>query len=249
MTRTQIRIKIITLILVLIGTSLTASGSGWPRIYWSGPTSGKLVALTFDDAPLDGLNELLSILDEHNVTATFFVEGQFAVGKPYMLGSIVAGGHELANHSYGHEDLTTLTDDEIRDDLVRANDLITANTGIIPHLFRPPGGMRNSRVDGIVTELDMVTVMWTVNTADYLNTAGRIRSKVLNNVSSGGIVLMHDGLESTREALPDIITTLRGRGYTFVTVGEMLEITHGECPWPTTDESWQPGLDEDEIYF
>jgi len=207
----------------------------WPPVYYQGPTDGKFVALTFDDAPMNGCPELLDILELCNVHATFFIEGVFAEQEPDVMASIYTHGHELANHSYNHPDMTTLDDATLINELMSTNDLIRNHTGIVSHLFRPPGGQYDSRVIDATYANKMVTVLWTINTSDYqVSDPSRIVSCVIDNISPGAIILMHDGVASTREALPEIIERLRSDGYTFVTVGEMLEMTHGDCPWPST---------------
>ncbi len=239
------KVKAVLTLLVLLsllvlcypdGATADELAQSWPRIYSQGPSTGRYIALTFDDVPMAGCEELLQILDELDVSATFFVEGVFAVEKPWLLSAIHGAGHELANHSYTHPDMTTLDDAEIYEELNRTNELIRSQTGVIPHLFRPPGGQYNQRVVDAAYGLEMVTVLWTVNTADYLfNDPSRIVSRIMDHVGSGANILMHDGVEATREALPEIVSTLRQQGYTFVTVGEMIELTYGECPWRQYD--------------
>jgi len=113
-----------------------------------------------------------------------------------------------------------------------ANRMIKEITGITPHLFRPPGGDYNQRVADVAFGRQMTTVLWTVSCADYLEPpTATIVSKVLAETKPGGIILLHDGIKHTREALPEIVNTLRARGYTFITVGEMLKMTNGACQW------------------
>jgi peptidoglycan/xylan/chitin deacetylase (PgdA/CDA1 family) len=209
-----------------------ADSATWPKIYRSGPSHEKYAALTFDDAPLPGLEELLGILEDLDVRATFFVEGVFASWRPHMLKAIADAGHEIGNHTYDHPDMTRVSDEELGRQLDLANQIIESQTGITPHLFRPPGGRHDSRVVDAAYERELTTVLWTVSCSDYREPSpAYIVDRVLSGVRPGGIILLHDGVGSTREALPEIVRTLRGRGYVFVTVGEMLEMTHGKCPW------------------
>jgi len=219
------------ILLILTQQAPADETSGWPSVYRHGPTSGKYLALTFDDAPMEGLGELLRVLDEIDVRATFFIEGQFAQNRRGMVAEIAARGHELGNHSFSHPDMTTLDENALRDEIYYTNTLIFEETGVMPHLFRPPGGQRNPTVDRIVYENEMTSVMWTVNTADYRVSEAEIKSRILNGANPGGIILMHDGVDATRAILPEIVEILRSRGYEFITLGEMLEISHGECQW------------------
>ena len=240
------KLKVLTT-LVVIFTALSIKSSAdesgpWPVIYSHGPSTGKYVALTFDDAPSGLTPDILHALENADIKATFFVEGQHASLWSGMLSEIVAGGHELGNHSFTHPNLNKLGEDEIEEELVETNYVIFTQTGVIPHLFRPPGGHRDSRTDRIAYENEMTTVMWTVNSGDYRRSSERIKDIVLGRVGPGGIILLHDSTESTLEILPEIIQTLKARGYRFVTVGQMLEMTHGRCQWVTDEDE----ADEDE---
>lgn len=244
-----LRCALVLLILAVSGPRGVAQESGdsdvWPEVYRQGPSQGHYVALTFDDAPLPGLEELLGILRELDVRATFFVEGIFASRRPEMLKAIAEAGHEIGNHTYDHPDMTTLTDDEVARQLELANQIIETQTGIRPHLFRPPGGRHNPSVVNAAYEREMTTVLWTVSCSDYKEPSpAYIANRVLDLVRRGGIVLLHDGVRSTRQALPEIVRSLRERGYVFVTVGEMLEMTHGECPWKEGEDESAPSLTE-----
>lgn len=235
------RLCFIPLLIGMLLIDAPATGAensrNWPRIYTHGPGCGRYVALTFDDSPMPDAMELLDVLDELDVKATFFVNGLFAEWHPALLQEIASRGHEIGSHSYDHPDMTEVDDIELRMQFDLTNQLIRGFTGIIPHLFRPPGGHYDSRVVDAAYAHELTTALWTVNAADYADlTSSQIASRVLRGTRRGGIILMHDGIKATRNALPEIVQTLRRRGYTFVTVGDMLRLTHGECPWREYDE-------------
>ena len=233
MKTTILRVLLLATLIMLVGGNAGATGSsGWPKIYSHGPRDGKYVALTFDDAPRSTTVQLLDILGNLDVPATFFVEGLFASREPDSLLEIAKRGFEIGNHSYNHPDMKLVTDDVRRTELQSTNDIICRIAGITPYLFRPPGGSYNARVADIAFGKDMTTVLWTVQCGDYKEpTRDFIVNRVLSLTRPGAIILLHDGLENTREAVPEIVNTLRNRGYTFVTVGQMLEMTNGQCQW------------------
>lgn len=225
-------VLLLSLIVCTAPAEADVSGSAWPNIYYQGPSTGKYVALTIDDAPMATTVEMLDILDELGIKATYFISGAFADREPELLREIALRGHELGSHSYSHPNMTEIDDDRLHIEFEWTNSVITEITGIIPHLYRPPGGNYNNHTVEVAYSYELVTVLWTANSADYTGlTPSQIRSRVLGRIGPGGIILVHDGLETTREAVPGIVSTLRERGYTFVTIGQMLEMTHTECPW------------------
>jgi peptidoglycan/xylan/chitin deacetylase (PgdA/CDA1 family) len=243
------RLIVFSTLIFMLGTcgledARADESTAWPSIYRHGPTTGKYVALTFDDAPMANELELLDVLDGLNVKATFFVVGTCADDHPELLIEIVQRGHEIGSHSWDHPNMTRLTDEELVSQYVRTNLIIRSITGVIPHLFRPPGGNYNSNTVATGYGEELVTVLWTANSGDYTGlTPSQIANRVLGRVSPGGIILLHDGVIPTQEALPVIVNTLRSRGYTFVTVGEMLSMTHDDCQWEEYDlEAIQPPL-------
>lgn len=216
---------------------------GNSNILWRGPTENRVVALTFDDGPKAPFTQhLLAALSGLGVKATFFVVGSSIEKEPDLLRQIADAGHELANHSYSHSDFTTLSDDQIRTEVTQTKELIARYTQQRPRWFRPPGGNTDVRVQELLRELGVITVMWTINSEDYTvrnqrfpirnevkdlkgkyssDYAGDVLQRVLAKVSPGSIVLMHNGGDATLAALPQIVAALRERGYGFVTLSEL----------------------------
>lgn len=192
-----------------------------------GNPSVKKIALTFDDGPHDGYTQdLIRVLREFNVPATFFLIGRNVVKHPELAKLAKENGFELANHTYSHTRLASLTDDEIRAELLGGADEIAKATGFRPTFFRPPGGEYDKRVEAIAAELSMTMVLWTADAGDFTTPFGNpspqtIEQKVLRYVSPGGIIIMHDPMPGTLKVLPSLITSLRALGYEFVTVSEL----------------------------
>lgn len=186
----------------------------------NGPRDRKVVALTFDDGPSDYTDDFLSVLRQEEVTATFFEVGQVMPGREEVMWEILAQGSELGDHTMDHVEFPGY------EQIAGAAARITAYTHFHPCLFRPPGGGVDGSVIATAGSLGMRTVNWDVDPRDW-STPGTeaIYANIVGHVQPGSIVLMHDGggpRGETLAALPRIIETLRGRGYRFATVTELL---------------------------
>ncbi len=192
----------------------------------------KKVAFTFDDGPFPVFTpELLDLLDHYHVHATFFVNGRHVVESPELALEIANRGHELANHTFSHVNLTKVDALEAVRELTATAEAVEKATGRKMDLFRPPGGQYNPVVLREAADAGYKTVLWTINTADY-ETSDRslIVKRVLDHVHGGDIILMHSGLQQTIEALPKILETLAAEGYEFVTVSELVgDPASGSC--------------------
>ncbi len=188
----------------------------------------KPLCLTFDDGPHPGQTErLLSILKEAHVRATFFVVGKQAELYPYLLKKIAQDGHELANHTYSHRNMKTLSDQEISEELEKTETLVSAATGKKMKYFRPPGGQYNSQVVAAAKARGYEMVLWSIFPQDHTNPpSALIRSRILGGAHKDGIVLLHSGVENTLETLPELIRTLKRRGYVFETVAQLRTEPH-----------------------
>lgn len=181
----------------------------------------KKVALTFDDGPNPEYTpQMLEVLKEKNVKATFFLLGEEVEKYPEIVKTIQKEGHVIGNHSYKHEQLSKLTMEEACAQVNRTNELIYDITGVYPSYLRPPFGDWHEKLD---CEVNMVEVLWDVDTLDWSSqNHARIVNKVLKNVKEDDIILMHDGYETSVTAAREIIDTLQKQGYEFVTVDEIL---------------------------
>jgi peptidoglycan-N-acetylglucosamine deacetylase len=186
----------------------------------NGPRDRKVVALTFDDGPSDYTDDFLRVLREKDVRGTFFEVGQVMPGREEVMREILAQGSELADHTMDHVELPGY------EQIAGAAARIRAYTHFQPCLFRPPGGAVDAGVIATAGSLGMRTVNWDVDPRDWsLPGTAAIYGNIAGHVQPGSIVLMHDGggpRGETLAALPQIIDTLRGRGYRFATVTELL---------------------------
>lgn len=172
-----------------------------------GDRKGKVIALTFDDAPHPMYEPLL--LDDLRAAgahATFFVVGRNARAYPYFLRDMIAGGHEVANHTYHHVRLNTLSQAATTEELSLANQVITSITGRAARYFRPPGGRYTPVTLRAATALGLTTAFWTDDPADYTNRPGEtIETKLQRLLRPGGIILLHDNVLNTIQELPDFL--------------------------------------------
>ena len=214
-------IALLALFLCVEWGPLTAERARWGIA--AGQPFVKEAALTFDDGPRErGIPELLAALEELGVPGTFFLVGKFAERYAFITKSIDAAGHAVENHSYTHPKLYTLWEEKIARETQRCNEVMEVLSIRVPRFLRPPGGGFNIRVFRVMRRLNMRLGLWSVNTADYTGEpASRITNLVVRSARPGAIVLMHSGVPETVAALPQIVTTLRARGYRFVTVQDL----------------------------
>ena len=200
-------------------TACGGMGQAKSAVFGGLPTE-RVIALTFDDGPKPGMTEpLLEMLTNAHVTATFFVIGRHVMEYPELTRRITDAGMEIANHSYTHRNLTTLSSDEVAREMLETQAALMSVTGKMPRFMRPPGGNWNAGVAQVVRAWGLTPCMWTVDVygSEVLG-AQQVANAVLREVRPGSIILMHNGKASTLQALPTILRELKARGYTFATV-------------------------------
>jgi peptidoglycan/xylan/chitin deacetylase (PgdA/CDA1 family) len=183
----------------------------------------KVVALTFDDGPHPQYTpQLLAILGQHNVKATFFVVGRQAQQNPALIRLERAQGHLVGNHTYDHQNLTKIPEAQVAAEWRLCQETVRQITGETMRFCRPPGGDYNRHVVRAASQLGLTTVLWTDDPGDYASPGEKaIDARVLRRVGNGGIILLHDGIQQTVDILPRVIQQLRDRGFRFVTVAEL----------------------------
>jgi len=192
--------------------------------------ANKRIALTFDDGPHPIYTpEILDILAEYDVKATFFVVGENVRKNPELIERELEEGHEVGNHTYTHPcALAKLSCAKLMDEISECEDAIFETVDFRPHLFRPPGGANTCAVKRACSELGYIEVLWNVDTMDWsaktsLDSALRT---VRTNVKDGSIILFHDYVGRkkpiTAQALRVLLPELREAGYEFVYAEELL---------------------------
>ncbi|MEP6756229.1 MAG: polysaccharide deacetylase family protein [Chthonomonadales bacterium] len=185
----------------------------------------KEVALTIDDGPHKPTgDQLLDILKQEGITATFFVVGSRMKENPDLVKRIVAEGHEIANHTQNHYRLPTLKPEQIRREINDADINLFRITGThFNNLMRPPGVQYNDKVLAVTKDLGYQVITWTCAARDFEDvTPDYIVNRILSRAENGSIILLHDDRPGTVTALPRIIAALKQDGYKFVKVSEML---------------------------
>jgi peptidoglycan-N-acetylglucosamine deacetylase len=189
-------------------------------LVFNGPRDRKVVALTFDDGPSEYTEGFLKVLREKGVHGTFFEIGEEMPGREATMRQILAEGNEIGDHTMNHVEYPDYAQ------IAGAASRIEAYTHFKPCLFRPPGGGVNSSVISTAAGLGLWTINWDVDPRDW-STPGTsaIYNTIVDTTQPGSIILMHDGggnRSETLAALPQVIDTLRARGYEFETVTELL---------------------------
>lgn len=181
------------------------------------------IALTFDCAWNDNdIDNILSVLDEHNIKASFFVTGKWAESYPESVKKIYKNGHDIGNHSYNHADYTKLSENDIINDLNKCDSIVETLTGQKCTLMRAPSGGYNNTVMRAVENSGRIYIQWSVDGLDYTTSATEesIRERLLKT-SPGDIILLHNGTKLTAKVLPKIIAEL-SKKYEFVKVSELI---------------------------
>jgi peptidoglycan/xylan/chitin deacetylase (PgdA/CDA1 family) len=185
----------------------------------------KLIALTFDDGPWENTTEdVLEILEQYRIKATFFLVGQQIQARPELAKKIAAAGHALGNHTWTHP-MQNVDETTAAQEIGNTKRLIYELTGIQAQLFRPPGGNLSGRLVPYAQQQKDAVVLWSTDSSDYYASAPVIIDNVLSTAQPGGIVLLHDGggdRRATVQALPPIIEGLQRQGYQFVTLPELM---------------------------
>ncbi|MBO8167729.1 MAG: polysaccharide deacetylase family protein [Thermoanaerobacteraceae bacterium] len=195
---------------------------------YQGEQSKKQMALTFNvDWGQEYLPDILSILREKGVKATFFLTGRWTKKYPEHARKIAEAGHEIGNHGLKHRSPNQMTEQQNREDIKQAENYIKEVTGVKTKLFAPASGERQDHVLRAADSLGYTTILWSIDTIDWRKnrTADQILSKVLDKAHNGAIVLMHP-TQATVQALPNIIDNLLAQGYQLKTVSQILPETN-----------------------
>lgn len=187
-------------------------------------TDEKKVALSFDASwGAEHTRELLAVLAENKVHTTFFLVNLWIEEYPDLVKTIATEGHEIGLHSATHPYFTKLSDSEISKEIEANRKAIEKLTKTKPTVFRPPYGDYDDRVIAAVNRMGFIPVQWSIDSLDWQGlSAAEINDRILPNIRSGDIVLLHNNGAHTAEAIKTLIPAIKAKGYQIVPVGKLL---------------------------
>ncbi len=166
--------------------------------------------------------EILKILNSHQTKATFFFDGSWVKKNPDLAVLIKDGGHEIGNHAYSHPDLKQRSKDDTVVEIKKTNEVINGTLGIKPKWFAPPSGSFNKVTIQVAEQLDMKTILWTVDTVDWKKPAtAEMVNRVVSKWGMASMVLMHP-TKPVAEGLGTMITDIKAKGYHLGTVSDLM---------------------------
>ncbi|MCF2667560.1 polysaccharide deacetylase family protein [Faecalicatena contorta] len=179
------------------------------------------IAITFDDGPSSQCTgRLLDGLKERNVKATFFLIGENAKENPELVKRLDEEGHLIGNHTYHHVEITKVSDEEAKKEILDTNKVITSITGKSVEYMRPPFGLWQRNLE---MEIEVLPVMWTIDPLDWTTeNVDEIVNKVVTEAEENDIILLHDCYDSSVDAALRIIDILQKKGFEFVTVDQLI---------------------------
>lgn len=208
----------------VVAASSTVGGRELP-IYCV-DTDEKKIALSFDAAwGNEDTSQILDILAAHDIRVTFFMTGEWVEKYPEDVKAIYQAGHDLGNHSGTHPDMTTLSDSQKTEELMDVHNKVKELTDFDMFLFRPPFGAYDNQVITNAKENGYYTIQWDVDSLDWKDYGV---DAIIDTVCShkhlgcGSIILCHNGAKYTAQALDAMITNLKGQGYEFVPISELI---------------------------
>jgi polysaccharide deacetylase family sporulation protein PdaB len=194
-------------------------------IYSVGITEKK-ISMSFDAAwGAEDFPKIMEILDKHQVKATFFMTGEWVEKYPDCVKTLVEKGHDLGNHSATHPDMTKLSKEQQKNQIMQVHNAVKKLTGYEMELFRPPYGAYSNDVIRSCYEVGYFPIQWDVDSLDWKDlSAADIIKKVCKNKSlgPGSIILCHNGAKHTAEALDEMLTNLKEQGYELVPISELI---------------------------
>lgn len=193
-----------------------------------GDTTQKVIYLTFDAGYENGCTaQILDVLKKHNVSAAFFLVGNYIEQNPELVKRMVAEGHTVGNHTYHHYDMSRIGDmDSFRRELEDLEQLYTATTGqTMQKFYRPPQGIYSEENLKMAQQLGYRTVFWSLAYVDWLNdkqpTSEQAFSKLIPRIHNGAVVLLHSTSKTNAAILDDLLTRWEELGYRFDTLDSL----------------------------
>lgn len=187
-------------------------------------TDKKVIALTFDAAwGADKTQGILDVMEQYGAKGTFFLVGFWIDKYEKETKAIAEAGFDIGNHSRNHLNMPKLSDNEIKNEIEYVNDRVCDLTGKKPKYFRAPFGDYSNKLMTSLEELNMVGVQWSIDSLDWKGlSAKQIYERVVPKAKSGDIVLFHNNSDHVLDALPLVLSALKGQGFEFVTLSQLV---------------------------
>lgn len=197
------------------------------KIICSATTNQKEIAISFDDGPATNYTpEILQLLKQENIKATFFCIGRFITGNEKILKQIKEEGHIIGNHSYSHHFwFDMFSSGKMLDDLKKMDIETEKVTGVRPKLFRPPYGVTNPNLKKAIIKGGYTPVGWSVRSMDtVIKDKERLLSKIKGALKPGAVFLFHDTSKTTLNVLPEFIKEVKNNGYHIIPLDKLLHL-------------------------
>lgn len=201
--------------------------------FYLGDPSQKAIYLTFDNGYENGYTEtVLDVLKEKEVPAAFFVTGHYVQDQPRLVKRMVEEGHIVGNHSWSHPDLTQVSDQRLRDELLNVEQAVEQVTGQKGMTYlRPPRGIFSERTLALAAELGYRHVFWSLAFVDWQVDRQRgwryAYDNIMEQIHPGAVILLHTVSRDNAEALPKVIDDLRAEGYQFRCLDDLMIAKEG----------------------
>ncbi len=211
---------LVALYLDLLMVSMVLAKEPILQVASSSVIEQKKIAITFDDGPDQYTEELLLELEKREVVASFFVTGSHARAYEDVIRQMKEAGHLIGNHTYSHMELTQSNLETYVEELQMTNEIIKEITGEGTDFVRPPYGIWNETIE---EQVNMIPVLWTIDPLDWCKTDEQeVANTIIEHAGENEIILLHDSFPSSVAAALIVIDELLAKGYTFVTVDQLL---------------------------
>src|SRR5262245_60241175 len=194
---------------VAVGVITVAVGSGTSLA--ANTCIAGYVGLTYDDGTTGSTSTLLNTLRNNGARATMFNIGQKVQQNPGAAASQLSAGMWIGNHSWTHPHLTQLSQAQMQSELSQTQNQIRTSTGVTPRLFRPPFGETNATLRSVEASLGLTEIIWDVDSQDWNGASTAAIVQAAGRLTNGQVILMHDGIQNTINAIPQIMANLNSR--------------------------------------
>jgi peptidoglycan/xylan/chitin deacetylase (PgdA/CDA1 family) len=193
----------------------------------SAQTTKKEIAISFDDGPAANYTqEILQVLKNENIKATFFCIGNCIAGNEKIFRQINEEGHIIGNHSYSHHFWFDLfSSKKMLNDMALMNEITKETIGLTPKLFRPPYGVTNPNLKNAIVKGNYIPIGWNIRSMDtVINNEEKLLNKISSAIKPGAIILFHDTSKTTLAVLPAFISYVKTNGYEIMRLDKMLNL-------------------------